>query len=361
MSKTRLKTSLKAGLALVSLIFASVLTPCNAGAQETYFTINGQRVSPEEAQGYQLLQQSVPLLNTGRNQEAVAMLQQASQLAPNVAEIHNNLGLGLAKLGRTDEAQTELEIATRLKPTLDVAWMSLGGLYQTQGKIKKSLETYGEFVSRFPGHPDVSKVKAIINGMNKEIAEGVLSAEEVSAPADNYLKELKGQIMKWPASRMPIKVFIASGAGVPGYKLSFDSVLRQSFAEWAEASGGLVSFQFVPNQAAANLVCTWTNDPTSMKNTAEAGETNVSADRQGIVQGSIKFLTVPLVQALPVTDNFLKQTCLHEIGHALGFGGHTNNKSDTMFFTIRFSDQPPSLSARDKRSIQLLYEGNITQ
>lgn len=357
MVKVTVKQAATLALTLLSL---SCFNPW-ASAQETYYTINGQRVTAEEAQGYQLLQQSVPLLNVGKNQEAVSMLQQASQLAPNVAEIHNNLGLGLAKLGRTDEAQTELEIATRLKPSLDVAWMSLGGLYQTQGKIKKSLDTYGEFVTRFPNHPDVSKVKAIINGMNKEIAEGVLSTEEVAAPADNYLKELKGQIMKWPASRMPIKVFIAPGASVPGYKLSFDSVLRQSFADWSEASNGLVTFQFVPNEAAANLVCSWTNDPGTMKNRAEAGETNISADRQGIVQGSIKFLTVPLVQALPVTDNFLKQTCLHEIGHALGFGGHTNNKSDTMFFTIRFSDQPPSLSARDKRSIQLLYEGNNTQ
>jgi Matrixin. len=207
----------------------------------------------------------------------------------------------------------------------------------------------------------VSKVKAIINGMNKEIAEGVLSTDEVAAPADNYLKELKGQIMKWPASRMPIKVFIASGSSVPGYKLSFDSVLRQSFAEWSEASNGLVTFQFVPNEAAANLVCSWTNDPGTMKNRRRGRRDKYIRRPPGYRARLDKVLTVPLVQALPVTDNFLKQTCLHEIGHALGFGGHTNNKSDTMFFTIRLSDQPPSLSARDKRSIQLLYEGNNTQ
>ena len=61
--------------------------------------------------------------------------------------------------------------------------------------------------------------------------------------------------------------------------------------------------------------------------------------------------------ALPVTENFLKQTCLHEIGHALGFGGHTNNPADVMFFTVRFIDKEPQLGLRDSRSIQMLYQG----
>lgn len=328
-----------------------------ARAQGQYYLIDGKPATKETVDAYKLLQESVPLLQANRNDEAVSKLTEAARLAPQVAEVHNNLGLGLAKLGRTEEAQAELEQAVSLKPDLAVALMSLGGLYQSQGKVQKSLDTYTAFVNRFPTHPDAPKVKAIVAGMRKEIAEGTLAVESVGAPADNYLKELKGQLLSWPASRMPIKVYVAPGNNVNGFKPSFDRVLRTSFKEWSEASQGLVSFQFVDKPAEANLTCTWLGDAGSLRNRAEAGETNISADSKGICQGSIKLLTVPLMPALPVTENFLKQTCLHEIGHALGFGGHTNNPSDVMFFTVRFIDKEPQLGLRDSRSVQMLYQG----
>ncbi|HMY53534.1 MAG TPA: tetratricopeptide repeat protein [Candidatus Obscuribacter sp.] len=351
------KTTFCLLLAPLCSLTLSFSLPSSVPAQGQYYLINGKPASKETVDAYKLLQESVPLLQANRNEEAVNKLTEAARLAPDVAEVHNNLGLGLAKLGRTEEAQAELEQAVSLKPDLAVALMSLGGLYQSQGKVQKSLDTYTAFVNRFPTHPDAPKVKAIVAGMRKEIAEGTLAVESVGAPADNYLKELRGQLLSWPASRMPIKVYVAPGTGVNGFKPSFDRVLRNSFNEWSEASQGLVTFQFVDKPAEANLTCTWLGDAGSLRNRAEAGETNISADSKGICQGSIKLLTVPLMPALPVTENFLKQTCLHEIGHALGFGGHTNNPADVMFFTVRFIDKEPQLGLRDSRSIQMLYQG----
>jgi tetratricopeptide (TPR) repeat protein len=326
--------------------------------QMQYFTSDGKVITGETVTAYKLLQESLPLLQSNRNEEAVAKLSEAARLAPNLAEVHNNLGLGLAKLGRTDEAQAELEQAVRLKPELAVALMSLGGIYQTQGKIQMAIDTYSEFARRFPNHPDVSKVKAIVAGMRKEIAEGTLAVESTAAPADNYLTELKGSLMTWPKERMPIKVYIAPGNNLNGFRPSFDQILRRSFDEWTAASAGLVSFQFVPSPKEANITCSWSDNPASFRNRAEAGETNLKADSKGLIEGTIVMSTVPLVQALPVTDNFLKQTCLHEIGHALGFGGHTNNPADIMFFTVRFADREPHLGQRDTRSVQMLYSRN---
>lgn len=354
---TKLGKALKSILALSfgAAILAQPMILQPACAQQQYYTIDGKPATQQMVDGIKLLQESMPLLQNGQSQEAVAKLTQAATLAPDVAEIHNNLGLGLAKLGRTDEAQVELEKAVAMKPSLGPAWMTLGGLYQSQGKVQKSLDTYTQFINRFPTHPDVSKVKAIVSGMKKEIAEGTLSVDAAAVSADNYIKELKGALYHWPASSMPIKVYITPATGTPGYKPFFDSILQESFETWASASNGLVSFTFVPSAQGADIICSWTGDPGQLANTAEAGETHVTLNSKGINSGTIKLLTVPLMKAMPVTENFLRQTCLHEIGHALGFGGHTNNPADIMFFTVRISDKPPVLGPRDANSIQMLY------
>ena len=342
-------------LSFCSAVLAQPVLLQPACAQQQSYTIDGKPATQQMVYGIKLLNESIPLLQSGQNQEAVAKLSQAATFAPDVAEIHNTYGFGLAKLGRTDEAQLELEKAVALKPSLGPAWMTLGGLYQSQGKVQKSLDTYTQFINRFPTHPDVNKVKAIVAGMKKEIAEGTLSVDAAAVTGDSYIKELKGALYHWPASSMPIKVYITPGAGTPGYKPFFDSVLQESFINWANASNGLVGFAFVPSAQGADIVCSWTGDATQLANTAEAGETHVTLNSKGINSGTIKLLTVPLMKELPVTENFLRQTCLHEIGHALGFGGHTNNPADIMFFAIRISDKPPVLGPRDAKSIQMLY------
>jgi predicted Zn-dependent protease len=77
----------------------------------------------------------------------------------------------------------------------------------------------------------------------------------------------------------------------------------------------------------------------------------VFTNSQGIVKGTIKILTVAQMAELPLTNNRLRQICLHEIGHALGFGGHTRDPQDMMFFSTRVTDQDRSLSPRDAASI----------
>lgn len=331
----------------------------SAIAQEQYM-LNGKPISKETYNAAVILQASMPLLQSGRNQEAVDKLLEAEKLDPNIAEVHHNLGLGLAKLGRSQEALNELETARQLKPDMAVTWMTLGGLYQSQGQVEKALAAYSEFVKRFPGNKDTPKVASLIAGMKKEIAEGTLAIGSGNGqpPADNYVKELKGSLHHWPSSRMPIKVFIKPGQDVPGFKPQFEQILAGSFMEWSQASQGKVTFQFVATPDKADVECSWTNDPFSLKNRAEAGETELLANSQGIAKGTLKFLTVPLVAALPLTDNIIHQICLHEIGHVLGFGGHTTNPEDIMFFSTQVSDRPRQLSARDAKSIQMLYSMN---
>ena len=110
-------------------------------AQSQQYYVDGQPISQERYQALQMLNQSIPLLQANRNQEAIDLLLQAEKMAPQMAEIHNNLGLALAKLGRNSEALQELEAAKQLKPELAATWLTLGGLYQSQGQVKEAIAT----------------------------------------------------------------------------------------------------------------------------------------------------------------------------------------------------------------------------
>ncbi len=344
---------------LLSSLALPIQTQTQAQAQGQrghQYLLNGQPISQERYQALQMLNQSIPLLQANQNQEAIDLLLQAEQLAPQIAEIHNNLGLAMAKLGRNTEALQELETAKQLKPDLAATWLTLGGLYQSQGQVNEAVSTYSEFLARFPTHKDAGKINSLLAGLKKELANGTiprLNKQEVNK--ENYLGELVGHLTRWPQAKLPIKVFIAPGTGTPGFLPQYTQVLEESLAMWQHASKNKVSFKRVDKAADADLVCSWTADAGTFTNRAEAGETTVFTNSLGIVKGTIKVLTVAQVAELPLTVNRLRQICLHEIGHALGFGGHTRDPQDMMFFSTRVTDMDRGLSPRDVSSIRLLY------
>jgi len=349
-------------IGLSALMFSSLALParCQAPAQRGHqYLLNGQPISQERYQALQMLNQSIPLLQANQNQAAIDLLLQAEQMAPQIAEIHNNLGLAMAKLGKNTEALQELETAKQLKPELAATWLTLGGLYQSQGQVNEAVSTYSEFLTRFPGHKDAGKISSLVAGLKKELANGTIprqTKQEVNK--ENYLGELVGHLTRWPEAKLPIKVYITPGTGVAGYQPQYNQVLEESLATWQQAAKNKISFKRVDKAADADLVCSWTSDSSSFTNRAEAGETTVFTNSQGIVKGTIKVLTVAQVAELPLTSNRLRQICLHEIGHALGFGGHTRDPQDMMFFSTRVTDVERGLSPRDITSIRLLYNSN---
>lgn len=156
---------------------------------------------------------------------------------------------------------------------------------------------------------------------------------------------------------MPLRVCIVPAASVKGYQPAFDQCLIKCFQDWGNSSGGKVSFKGVSDQQAADIVCTWTSDTSKFMNSAEAGETTVYGSTAGIQHVTMQILTVPhpMSQSIPLTENRLRWICLHEIGHALGLGGHTKNPQDIMFFTTPMADVWKELTPRDCNTVQALY------
>ena len=90
----------------------------------------------------------------GENREAVALREKAVALAPNSANYHALLGLGLLWMGgRTDEAIKEFKIANRLDP-FPPNWILyyFGAAYRVNGEYDKAIEIFKKVIRRNPDY-----------------------------------------------------------------------------------------------------------------------------------------------------------------------------------------------------------------
>lgn len=330
--------------ALIGTCAALIGTGAPASAQDGVVVMTGDAAT--------LYRQGVSQLHANDNVNAVTSLARAVTLAPNVSEIHHTLGLALAKTGQVGQAILELETARNLNPNSAASWMTLAGLYQTQGRISQAIATFKEFLRRFPNDREAGKVATLVQGLEKEKL-----IESPSSPDDYLMEVTRDGLFRWSKEKMPLKVYIGPGNTIVGYKPQFLDILKKSFSDWSQVSNGMVSFVFVDDPINNDIECTWSGDPGSFRNVAEAGETRLTtSSKRGLIKGTIKFLTVPFVRELPVTDARIRTTCLHEIGHVLGMGGHTTNPEDCMFYSVVASaDAWKDLSARDANTLIKLY------
>ncbi|HEY9713086.1 MAG TPA: tetratricopeptide repeat protein [Chroococcales cyanobacterium] len=334
----------------------------NSGRREEQYIMDGKAVPKSFYDASTLVSQGLSLLHANRNQEACLKFKDAVAIAPDFAEAHHNYGLALAKTGQLAPAEEQFKLAIKLNPTLDGSWLSLGGLYQSTGRIADAIEAYTQFMRRFPGNRDAEKVSSLIEGLEKVQAAKAASGNLKLPPpvGDDYLADVDSDgINRWPASKFPLKVYVADGTGVPGYSPAYGTILKSSFQDWAKCSKGLISFVFVNDRSKADIECSWLADSSKLSNSAESGETRMAISaKYGIVHGTIKLLTMPILPGQKVTDNSVRMMCLHEIGHVLGLTGHTTNPDDTMFYSSTISARWNDLSERDSNTIIRLYSPN---
>lgn len=86
------------------------------------------------------------LLGPHRFKEAADVYRTVLAKDPSNAGAHFALGMALAKLGRSTEAEGELQQAARLAPTLPFAPEALGELYLRRQEYDKALETFSSVV-----------------------------------------------------------------------------------------------------------------------------------------------------------------------------------------------------------------------
>ncbi len=93
--------------------------------------------------------------NAGRLDEAAAVYRKILAAWPDVAEVHANLGLLLARQGNLDDAVAELERAVALKPELVQGHITLGEIFLQQDKLDQAVARYEQVLAL---EPDLAEV-----------------------------------------------------------------------------------------------------------------------------------------------------------------------------------------------------------
>ena len=175
----------------------------------------------------------------------------------------------------------------------------------------------------------------------------------------DYLDAVLPQgLVRWPLENMPLRVYVAPGSNVPGYRSSYAQLVRRAFDEWAIASGHKLAWQPVASPYEADITVYWTPQLDDAGARAEAGRT-VTTSRfnkrsgQGFIDGA-RVMIQTLSGGRPFSDGEMRRIALHEVGHALGLQGHSPFFADIMFQAIH-PRQISQLTERDRATMSRLY------
>jgi tetratricopeptide (TPR) repeat protein len=288
------------------------------------------------------------------NAAAILKFKAAIDVDPNIAAAHLNYGCLLMLEGKYTDSETELVKARSLDPSIAAVYGNLGSVYQTLGKDDLAVENFKKYLQMDPNNPSASRLQSIIVMLGQDLARRKLNRMP-NGPDDYIGDATEAGITRWPENRLPVTIYIKPGNNVPGYRDSFEQILRQSFADWLDAAQGKINFQYLDSPAGAEIVCSWTNNPKEMISSAEGGHAMVGMDKHGVTGCTLTLLTIRPDNQGKLSDNFARRIALHEIGHAMGLLAHSPNPDDIMFNTVLPADIPCGLSQKDKNTIVALY------
>jgi predicted Zn-dependent protease len=262
-------------------------------------------------------------------------------------------------LGQHERAIAEFQTTLKLQPSTKEAMINIASNYQSMGDCNSAITWYEKYLDSNPSSAKAADVRSRIAGLKRQASKEAQSPNSQTQP--DYLADAapNGQVNRWPAQKIPLRVFIASGTNASGFQESHLQALREAFSKWSQATDGRLAFMPVNDPSQADIVCDWTDDPEKVVQAGravEGGLTKLSLQPNGseiaVMRATVTLLTNR--GGTPLGEDEMKKVCLHEVGHALGLNGHSNNSHDIMFY----SESPsiwPALTKRDKATMLRLY------
>ncbi len=186
----------------------------------------------------------------------------------------------------------------------------------------------------------------LLNGVAPAASPVNISDSDLS---DNYISNAvnaSGSYSIWQS--MPISVYISENP--------YKRVVESAFNAYNTSFNGIINFSFVDNPNNAQVKVTF---PSQIENTNSdqfiSGLTNNFNSGKYIQSSTIQLLTQK--NGVNLSSTSVYNTALHEIGHALGINGHSQNRDDVMFAQT-LSNRVSSFTARDIATIKIMYSND---
>jgi tetratricopeptide (TPR) repeat protein len=326
----------------------------SAAPGKVQYLAGGKLVTPEQFKAMTLANNAFELMREEKFIMAVQILKNALAIFPDLASAHSNLGMAYSQLGQFNDAETHLKKAISIDASRPSAWLNLASTFLVEGNLKDAVATYGEFVQRFPNQKLVAKVQGIKSQLDRELKEQAQVEQGKGQTSTDYFTYASQGASRWPADKSTIKVYVAAGTSIAGFKPEYAGFLTESFKQWETACPN-VRFQFVKSGSGSDIECTWSDDTSKLSSPLEGGDTQIQHGGKNISHAAITILTKGPNADTPLSPNQIRVVCLHQIGHALGISGHSPKPQDVMYCSLPPASVKTPLSQRDTATIQKLY------
>lgn len=258
---------------------------------------------------------------------------------PNDGNAHWELGHFLGESKQFKAAVQELSRASELLPTDPKPLQSLMWAQGKAGDLEGLQSSRNLYVKRFPNASDVQTIKDQIAYYGSDFANTRSNEKSRAQGGKSY------DTAAYSIVQMPLKVCLPVGSVLDG---KYRPYVERACQEWAAATNYRLRFVMVTNPADAGLVCKWTNDKSQLHHSFAIGETQHGTNSAGDDQATVYLL---LKEDNSINDSEFYDTCLHEIGHAIGLS-HSSNPQDVMY---NASNTENGLTANDKARARELY------
>jgi predicted Zn-dependent protease len=177
---------------------------------------------------------------------------------------------------------------------------------------------------------------------------------------DNYLRHVafrlynESVLLHWKEHEMPLQVYLPRPPeGMFEDAEAIFEVVRDGVTDWTDvAAPGVPSFEFVDDPGEADIPIRWEDRPTGEWFVAHC--VRDISPRQRRFGVATALVTARNYDGSDVSLELLYLTVLHEMGHALGLGGHSPEPSDVMYGSR--AAHRDALSERDRNTLRMLYE-----
>ena len=168
--------SLQVALAHAGRLLASAPALAAEQAQEILRMVPGQRTA--------LLVLGAAHNARGASEQAVAVLAPLAEQQPDWAAAQLELGIGLGRIGRGNEALAALRSAVALDPVLPQAWLALADHLSATGDSAGAQQAYANHVRHSTRDPALMRAGAALADNRIPEAEALLRAHLKRAPTD---------------------------------------------------------------------------------------------------------------------------------------------------------------------------------
>lgn len=145
-----------APLSAFVILLLSVLTYRQAALWQDTVTLFSHAVHLDNRNYLAHNNLGVGLEKQGRLQEAGVHYLQSVKLRPNYEKARNNLAGFLAHQGKLDEAEVQYRRAVELEPKSSLAWNNLAGLFVKRGKLDDAIDAYAKALENQPDNPTIN-------------------------------------------------------------------------------------------------------------------------------------------------------------------------------------------------------------